>query len=74
MVNILAGQLAGCADHSIFADWTDRIAKGELPKHEADSVRRPRAQLVVTTWDWSDEKHYLHDLISTDRRNPTVNG
>ena len=24
--------------------------------------------------DWLDEKHYLHDLISTDRRNPTVNG
>jgi len=19
---------------------------------------------VVTTWDWGDEKHYLHDLIS----------
>lgn len=27
----------------------------------------------AATWDWSDEKHYLHDLISTDKRNPTVN-
>ena len=24
-------------------------------------------------WDWADPKAYLHDLVSTDRRNPTVN-
>ena len=30
--------------------------------------------LVVTVRDWSDPKHYLHDLIATDRRDPTVNG
>src|SRR3982074_3026 len=29
--------------------------------------------IVVTTWDWGTEKQYLHDLISSDRRNPTVN-
>jgi hypothetical protein len=29
--------------------------------------------IVVTLRDWMDEKHYLHDLISSDRRNPTVN-
>jgi hypothetical protein len=28
---------------------------------------------VVTVRDWHTEEHYLHDLISTDRRNPTVN-
>jgi hypothetical protein len=30
--------------------------------------------VVVSTWDWSDEKHYLHDLAVSDKRNPTVNG
>ena len=30
--------------------------------------------VVITTWDWADDKHYLHDEISTDKRNPTVNG
>ena len=30
--------------------------------------------VVVTVRDWSDPKHYLHDLIVTDRRKPTVNG
>ena len=24
-------------------------------------------------WDWADPKAYLHDEVSTDRRNPTVN-
>ena len=24
-------------------------------------------------WDWADPKAYLHDVVSTDRRNPTVN-
>ena len=28
---------------------------------------------MITEWDWADPKSYLHDLVSTDRRNPTVN-
>jgi hypothetical protein len=27
----------------------------------------------VTEWDWNTPTAYLHDAISTDRRNPTVN-
>jgi len=55
-----------------FADWTDRIAKGELPPVP------PRPQgiernIVITEWDWADPKSYLHDEVSTDRRNPTLN-
>jgi hypothetical protein len=29
--------------------------------------------MVVTMWDWSTNKLYLHDAASTDKRNPTVN-
>jgi hypothetical protein len=29
--------------------------------------------IVVTTWDYGDDKYYVHDEISTDKRNPTVN-
>jgi hypothetical protein len=56
----------------IFADWTDRIAAGEVPP----TPPRPQGierNLVITMWDWADPKAYLHDLASTDRRNPTVN-
>jgi hypothetical protein len=73
MVTILAGQLAG-SPIKYFADWTQRIEKGELPKQKPNRPQGAERNLVVTTWDWSDEKHYLHDLISSDRRNPTVNG
>ena len=56
----------------MFADWTDRILAGELPP----APPRPQGlerNLVTTQWDWADPKAYLHDEISTDKRNPTVN-
>jgi hypothetical protein len=57
---------------ALFADWTDRIAAGEIP------AAPPRPQgternVVITQWDWADPKAYLHDEVSTDRRNPTIN-
>ncbi len=72
MVNIMPDQL-GAAPIAYLTDWTDRIAKGELPATKPQRPQGLERNIVVTTWDWSDEKHYLHDLISTDRRNPTVN-
>ena len=29
--------------------------------------------IVVTLWDWGRPTGYLHDLVSTDRRNPRLN-
>lgn len=57
---------------AVFADWTDRIAAGELPP----APPRPQGverNIVITQWDWADPKAYLHDEVSTDRRNPTLN-
>ena len=57
---------------AMYADWTDRIAAGEVPPAPA----RPQGQernVVITQWDWADPKAYLHDLVSTDRRNPRIN-
>ena len=72
MMNPLAGQLGG-APYKYFGDWTDRVAKGELPHAKPQRPQGLERNIVVTTWDWGDEKHYLHDLIASDRRNPTVN-
>jgi len=57
---------------NMFANWTDRIVSGEVP------AAPPRPQglernIVITQWNWGDAKMYLHDEVSTDRRNPTVN-
>ncbi len=72
MFNILANQLGG-TPFKYFGDWTDRIAKGELPSAKPSRPQGIERNIVVTTWDWLDEKHYLHDLIASDRRDPTVN-
>jgi hypothetical protein len=56
----------------LFADWTDRINRGEVPP----APPRPQGlerNVVITMWDWADPKAYLHDVVSTDRRKPTVN-
>jgi hypothetical protein len=66
-------QELGAAPLRYFADWTDRIAKGELPHTKPTRPQGLERNIVVTTWDWLDDKHYLHDLISSDRRNPGVN-
>jgi hypothetical protein len=72
MVTPLAGPLGG-APFKYFAEWTDRIAKGELPHSTPSRPQGVERHIVVTTWEWGDPKTYLHDLISSDRRYPTVN-
>jgi hypothetical protein len=72
MTNRIAGQFGG-VPYTYFGDWTDRVAKGELPKAKPPRPEGVERNIVVTSWEWSTEKHYLHDLIASDRRNPTVN-
>jgi hypothetical protein len=72
MVNRIAGQLAG-VPFKYFGDWTDRVAKGELPKHKPPRPQGIERNVVVTSWEWGTEKQFTHDLISSDRRYPTVN-
>ncbi len=72
--NMMGGinQLGARRAFAMFADWTDRIAKGEVPPAPPRPQGRER-NIVITQWDWADPKAYLHDEIATDRRNPTVN-
>jgi hypothetical protein len=58
---------------SRFADWTDRVAAGELPAEKPPRPQGLERNVVISTWEWGSQKHYLHDAISTDKRNPTVN-
>ncbi len=56
----------------MYADWTGRIMAGEVPP----APPRPQGierNVVITQWDWADPTAYLHDEVSTDKRNPTVN-
>jgi cytochrome c5 len=56
----------------MFADWSTRIAKGEVP---AQAPARPdgiERNVVITMQDMGDGR-FIHDSSSTDKRNPTVN-
>jgi hypothetical protein len=55
------------------ADWTERVAKGELPHGTPARPSGVERNIVATVRDWSTDKAYMHDLSGTDRRNPTVN-
>src|SRR5215813_2408518 len=58
---------------ALFADWTDRIAAGELPSQRPSRPQGVERNVVITLWDWAGPKDYLHDEVSTDKRNPRVN-
>ncbi len=55
------------------ANWTDRIAAGELPFAKPQRPQGLERNVVITQWDWGSAKTYMHDQVSTDKRKPTVN-
>ncbi|HMD72516.1 MAG TPA: carboxypeptidase-like regulatory domain-containing protein [Steroidobacteraceae bacterium] len=72
MIGIVQGALGGLPI-AYLADWTDRIAAGDVPAVPPARPSGVERNVVATVRDWSNGKAYLHDLSSTDRRNPTVN-
>ena len=56
----------------VFTDWTTRIKNGELPPQPPRPTGVER-NVVVTLWDWGTPQSFMHDEISTDKNDPTVN-
>ncbi len=56
----------------MYADWSKRIADGELPKEAPPRPQGLERNVVLTLWDWGHNR-FIHDEISSDRRNPHVN-
>ena len=71
MINVV-GRLGAERSLKLWADWTDRIAAGELPFAKPERPQGIERNVVLTLWDWSRPTAYLHDLIGTDRRKPTL--
>ena len=55
------------------ADWTESIEKGAVPPTPPRPTGIER-NIVSTQWDVGDDHSFMHDQISTDKNNPTVNG
>jgi hypothetical protein len=71
MVNVL--NRLGPHALKLWGEWTDRVAAGDLPFDKPARPQGVERNVVITSWDWSTPTGYMHDLISTDRRKPTVN-
>jgi len=56
----------------IYANWIDDIRGGAIP----EPPQRPSGleqNIVVTTWDASAETAFSHDIVASDKRDPSVN-
>lgn len=53
------------------ADWSGRIAAGEVPPQPPRPGGAER-NLVITQWGWGDAFTYAHDEVATDKRRPTL--
>jgi len=73
MLGSAMNQLGGVPPKYL-ADWTERVANGELPHATPERPSGLERNVVATVRDWSTDKAYMHDLSGTDRRDPTVNG
>ncbi len=73
MIGLATGRLKGLP-LKYMAEWTDRIAAGELPHEVPERPSGVERNVVATVRDWSSPQFYMHDLSGTDRRDPTVNG
>jgi hypothetical protein len=58
---------------SMVADWTDRIARGEVPEQVPSRPTGVERNLVVTMWDWGGPATFAHDEAAGDKRDPRVN-
>jgi hypothetical protein len=71
----MAGAFAQFGQQSaahIFGDWTTRIAQGEVPP----APPRPQGverNVVISMWDWGGDHSFMHDEVTTDKNDPTVN-
>ncbi|MDO8629721.1 MAG: carboxypeptidase-like regulatory domain-containing protein, partial [Phycisphaerales bacterium] len=59
------------AVEKMLADWGSRIAAGEVPPAPPRPTGIER-NVVISQWDWGFPESFVHDLVSTDKRNPTL--
>ncbi len=74
--SFMVADLNGAFGHDrgieMFADWTDRIARGEVPPAppRPEGVER---NVVLTLWDIGTDKAFLHGIVASNDRNPMQN-
>ena len=62
---------------SLFADWTDRIAAGELPFAKPERPQGIERNVVITMWEWAtpralSPRRHLERQAQPDASTPTA--
>jgi hypothetical protein len=70
-MNQMADRLGRQLLEKTLANWDSRIKAGEVPAAPARPTGLER-NVVVSQWDWGANDSFIHDLTSTDKRNPTL--
>ena len=70
-MNAAADRLGRELLNKTLADWATRIQAGEVPQAPPRPTGIER-NFVVTQWDWAAPDSFIHDNITTDKRNPTL--
>ncbi len=70
----LLGQMGTAQTLKALGDWTENMAKGQVPDVKPPRPAGAERNIVATLWDVGDDHSFMHDQISTDKNNPTVNG
>jgi len=70
-MNAEATRLGKAPLEKALADWGTRIQAGEVPPMPPRPTGIER-NVVISQWDWGAPESFIHDLTSTDKRNPTL--
>jgi hypothetical protein len=70
-MNGMANRLGRPILEKTLADWDTRIKAGELPPAPPRPAGLER-NVVFTEWDWGASDSFIHDLTSTDKRDPSL--
>ena len=74
MGSSMAGMWGRLGDQRrMFADWTERIAAGEVPAQTPPRPEGIERNVVVTLWDWGTQTDGRTDSAASDVRDAAVN-
>lgn len=60
-------------ERKVYADWTDAVAAGALPKEVPPRPSGIERNAVITLWDWATPVSFLHDESAGVHYDPSLN-
>ena len=72
LMDMLARQLNRDLTLDVLEQWGNQIAAGKTPDSAPPRPQGIERNFVITQWQYGERYTYAHDIISTDKRNPSL--